>query len=390
VKYWFSVSDAEQERRFQKRLADPTKRWKLSPMDLEARNRWVDFSRAKDAMFAATDIPEAPWWVVEAEVKKRARLNVMTHLLGQVPYDDLTPSAPELPPRPEVTDDYVRPPKESQHLVPDVVPPTLDPDAASGAIVLVQEVDVNVGQVAAAAGVSVRTLHHWDAVGLLVPSGRTAAGYRTYAPADLERLRQVLTYRELGFSLEDVRRLLDDPAVDALDHLRRQQSLLADRIARLQTVAALVARAVEARSMGIELDPHELREVFGDEDPTPARRGGARALGRHRRLRAVARPDVVVLEAGLAGGAGRGRGRRAALRRGAGRRAAGGRPVGHRHRGGPPAAHQPALLRLQPRGARLAGRHVRRDERFAAHYERRAAGLAQYVHDAVKANAAAR
>ncbi len=122
VKYWFSVSDTEQEKRFQSRLKDPTKRWKLSPMDLEARNRWVDFSRAKDEMFAATDIPEAPWWVVEAEVKKRARLNVMTHLLGQVPYDDLTPSAPVLPPRPEVTDDYVRPPKESQHLVPDVVP----------------------------------------------------------------------------------------------------------------------------------------------------------------------------------------------------------------------------------------------------------------------------
>ena len=122
VKYWFSVSDAEQERRFQKRLADPTKRWKLSPMDLEARNRWVDFSRAKDDMFAATDIPEAPWWVVEAEVKKRARLNVMTHLLGQVPYEDLTPEAPELPPRPPVEADYVRPPKESQHVVPDVVP----------------------------------------------------------------------------------------------------------------------------------------------------------------------------------------------------------------------------------------------------------------------------
>jgi polyphosphate kinase 2 len=122
LKYWFSVSDAEQEKRFQSRLKDPTKRWKLSPMDLEARNRWVDFSRAKDAMFAATDIPEAPWWVVEAEVKKRARLNVMTHLLTQVPYEDLTPKAPELPPRPPVDDDYVRPPKESQHLIPDVAP----------------------------------------------------------------------------------------------------------------------------------------------------------------------------------------------------------------------------------------------------------------------------
>ncbi len=122
VKYWFSVSDTEQEKRFQKRLQDPTKRWKLSPMDLEARNRWVDFSKAKDAMFAATDIPEAPWWVVEAEVKKRARINVMTHLLGQVPYEDRTPEPPPLPPRPPVDEDYVRPPKEDQHIIPDVVP----------------------------------------------------------------------------------------------------------------------------------------------------------------------------------------------------------------------------------------------------------------------------
>src|ERR671917_207153 len=122
IKYWFSVSDTEQEKRFQGRVKDPTKRWKLSPMDLEARNRWVDFSRAKDAMFAATDIPEAPWWVVEADVKKRARLNVIHHLLEQVPYEDLTPEAPTLPPRPPVEDDYVRPPKESQNIVPDVVP----------------------------------------------------------------------------------------------------------------------------------------------------------------------------------------------------------------------------------------------------------------------------
>jgi polyphosphate kinase 2 len=122
IKYWFSVSDTEQERRFQSRLKDPTKRWKLSPMDLEARNRWVQFSRAKDAMFAATDIPEAPWWVVDAEVKKRARLNVIHHLLGQVPYEDLTPEPPKLPPRPKIKDDYVRPPMESQKIIPDVVP----------------------------------------------------------------------------------------------------------------------------------------------------------------------------------------------------------------------------------------------------------------------------
>ena len=122
VKYWFSVSDTEQEKRFQGRVKDPTKRWKLSPMDLEARNRWVDFSRAKDAMFAATDIPEAPWWVVDAENKKRARLNVITHLLGQVSYEDLTPRVPKLPPRPPIDSDYVRPPIESQNMVPDVVP----------------------------------------------------------------------------------------------------------------------------------------------------------------------------------------------------------------------------------------------------------------------------
>jgi polyphosphate kinase len=122
IKYWFSVSDTEQERRFQSRLKDPTKRWKLSPMDLEARNRWVQFSRAKDAMFAATDIPEAPWWVVDAEVKKRARLNVIHHLLGQVPYEDLTPVPPKLPPRPKVKDNYVRPPMETQKIIPDVVP----------------------------------------------------------------------------------------------------------------------------------------------------------------------------------------------------------------------------------------------------------------------------
>jgi polyphosphate kinase len=124
IKYWFSVSDTEQEKRFQARLKDPTKRWKLSPMDLEARNRWVEFSRAKDVMFAATDIPQAPWWVVEADDKKRARLNVMSHLLAQVPYEDLTPDAPpSLPPRPPVRSDYIRPPKDSQRLVPDVVPP---------------------------------------------------------------------------------------------------------------------------------------------------------------------------------------------------------------------------------------------------------------------------
>ena len=87
IKYWFSVSDEEQERRFQERIFHPTKRWKLSPMDFESRSRWVEYSRAKDEMFANTDIDEAPWWVVDGNVKKRARLNVISHLLTLIDYD---------------------------------------------------------------------------------------------------------------------------------------------------------------------------------------------------------------------------------------------------------------------------------------------------------------
>ena len=98
VKYWFSVSEEEQERRFQERLGNPTKRWKLSPMDLESRSRWVEYSRAKDEMFAHTDIKQAPWYVVDADDKKRARLNVIRHLLTTVPYEDLTPPPLDLPP----------------------------------------------------------------------------------------------------------------------------------------------------------------------------------------------------------------------------------------------------------------------------------------------------
>ncbi len=118
IKYWFSVSDEEQERRFQKRMADRTRSWKLSPMDVESRSRWVDYSRAKDNMFAHTDIKQAPWYVVKADNKKLARLNCITHLLSMIEYGDLTPTPPGLPPRPKA-DDYVRPPLEDQTFVPD-------------------------------------------------------------------------------------------------------------------------------------------------------------------------------------------------------------------------------------------------------------------------------
>jgi polyphosphate kinase 2 len=118
IKYWFSVSDAEQERRFQARLDDPTKRWKLSPMDVESRARWLDYSKAKDEMFAHTDFKQAPWWVVRSDDKKRAHLNVITHLLSQVPYEDLTPEPIVLPPRQKDTG-YVRPPMSDQTFIPE-------------------------------------------------------------------------------------------------------------------------------------------------------------------------------------------------------------------------------------------------------------------------------
>jgi polyphosphate kinase 2 len=119
VKYWFSVSDAEQERRFQGRMNDPTRSWKLSPMDVESRNRWVDYSKAKDLMFSHTDHKMAPWRVVKADNKKLARLNCIRHLLSLIPYEDLPPTPFALPPRPEMPTDYVRPPMEDQTFVPD-------------------------------------------------------------------------------------------------------------------------------------------------------------------------------------------------------------------------------------------------------------------------------
>ncbi len=118
IKYWFSVSDEEQERRFQSRITDPTKRWKLSPMDLESRRRWVAYSKAKDEMFAHTDIKQAPWFVVNADVKKKARLNCIGHLLSLIPYKDLTPEPVALPPR-TASDAYVRPPITDQTFVPE-------------------------------------------------------------------------------------------------------------------------------------------------------------------------------------------------------------------------------------------------------------------------------
>lgn len=119
IKYWFSVSDEVQQERFTSRLEDPMRRWKLSPTDLESIHRWEDYSRAKDAMFAATDIPEAPWWTIESDDKRASRLNSIAHLLSQIDYHPAEPEPVEIPDRPEATD-YERPPRETHQYVPDI------------------------------------------------------------------------------------------------------------------------------------------------------------------------------------------------------------------------------------------------------------------------------
>jgi polyphosphate kinase len=119
IKYWFSVSDEEQEKRFKDRINDPTKRWKLSDMDMESRRRWNEYSKAKDLMFQHTDVPYSPWYVVESDIKRNARINCMTHLLNQIDYKELKPREIKLPSKQE-DNDYVRTPYDRQKIVPDV------------------------------------------------------------------------------------------------------------------------------------------------------------------------------------------------------------------------------------------------------------------------------
>lgn len=119
LKYWFSVSDEEQEKRFRERATDPTKRWKLSPMDLSSWDKWVEFSKAKDEMFKYTDTKQSPWYNVHADDKKKARLNCMAHLLHSIPYKYVIPAPTELPPR-KIVDNYVRPPQSELTFVPEI------------------------------------------------------------------------------------------------------------------------------------------------------------------------------------------------------------------------------------------------------------------------------
>lgn len=127
---------------------------------------------------------------------------------------------------------------------------------------------MSVGEVAALAGVSVRTLHHYDAIGILSPQRRSQAGYRLYGRAELERLQKILSYRELGFELDAIAQLLDDAGTDPAEHLRHQEALLTDRLERLLTMRRHLRKQMEATKMGLELTPSELFELFGENDPT--------------------------------------------------------------------------------------------------------------------------
>jgi MerR family transcriptional regulator, thiopeptide resistance regulator len=246
---------------------------------------------------------------------------------------------------------------------------------------------VKVGEVAALAGVTVRTLHHYDRIGLLSPSGRTASGYRQYAPADLDRLHAVLLYRELGFSLEDVAALLADDA-DPAAHLRRQHALLRERLERTQQMVEAVEKEMEARHMGISLTPEERFEVFGDFDPdqyeeeVQERWGETDAYAQSKRrtssytkddwLRIKAEGEDVEARFAAALAAGVPADSEQAMDIAEEAR----QQISRHYYDCPPEMH--ASL----------GRMYVEDERFTAHYERRAPGLARYVSDAVQANAA--
>ena len=251
-----------------------------------------------------------------------------------------------------------------------------------------EPVSQTVGAVARLAGVTVRTLHHYDEIGLLSPSDRSEAGYRRYDDADLDRLQRILFYRELGFGLDDIRTVMTDGGADASAHLRRQHAMLLDRIRRLERMAAAVEKALEARTMGINLTPEERFEVFGDFDPdrhaaeveerwgdTDAYRESQRRTARYskadwERMKAESTEPVNRLVAAM--------------------------------RSGQPADSTEAMDAAEQHRRHISDWfyectteiHVGlaemylADPRFTATYEKIAPGLARYLHDAIKANAA--
>ncbi|MET7850198.1 MerR family transcriptional regulator [Streptomyces avermitilis] len=245
----------------------------------------------------------------------------------------------------------------------------------------------SVGQVAGFAGVTVRTLHHYDEIGLLVPGERSHAGHRRYNDADLDRLQQILFYRELGFPLEEVAALLDDPAADPRAQLRRQHELLTARIEQLQKMATAVEHAMEARKMGINLTPEEKFEVFGDKDPeehaeeAERRWGGTEAYAEsQRRAARYTKDDWKRMQAEVADWGERYDGLMAAGEPPAGERAMN---MAEEHRQHIATWFYDCSYDIH----RGLGEMYVSDERFKEFYDSMRPGLAEHLRDAIAANA---
>ncbi|OIJ65829.1 MerR family transcriptional regulator [Streptomyces mangrovisoli] len=245
----------------------------------------------------------------------------------------------------------------------------------------------SVGQVAGFAGITVRALHHYDAIGLLVPSERSHAGHRRYAEADLDRLQQILFYRELGFPLEEVAVLLDDPDADPRAHLRRRHELLSARIEQLRKMAAAVEHAMEARRMGINLTPEERFEVFGDKDPgqydeeAEQRWGGTREYAEsQRRVARYTKEDWRRIQAEVTDWTERYGALMAADEPPAGEAAM---DLAEEHRRHISTYYYECSYEMH---RRLGDTYVA-DERFKAFYDSTRAGLAEHLKEAIAANA---
>lgn len=245
----------------------------------------------------------------------------------------------------------------------------------------------SVGEVAGFARVTVRTLHHYDDIGLLCPTARTASGHRRYTTVDLVRLQQILALRELGFSLQRIAEILDDPTIDVLDHLKAHHALLSERIARLGQQLIAIERMMEASQMGIQLSPEEMFEVFGNFDPTEhaqeaeARWGETDAYRESsRRTSSYTKDDWKQMRAEMAEN-------ETQFRR---LRQAGESPDGASARAAAE-AHRLNISRwfsdCDHRMHRALGDMYVEDQRFAAHYDQLAPGLAEFVRDAITANA---
>jgi MerR family transcriptional regulator, thiopeptide resistance regulator len=248
--------------------------------------------------------------------------------------------------------------------------------------------ELTVGEVARVTGLTVRALHHYDRVGLVVPSGRSSSGYRLYGEGDLERLHRVMAYRELGFGLDQIATIVDDPAVDTATHLRRQHALLEERIARLTAVARSVEKALDATQMGIDLTPEERFEVFGEHDPAgyqaeaEDRWGDTDAWAQsRRRTSSYTKDDWLRMKAE---GAEVSDGLLTAYRAGEAPDSVAAMDAVEAHRQHITRWFYDCSPAMQ---VGLAEMYLA-DPRFTAFYEDQAEGLAQYVHDAIVANAA--